>query len=65
MYPYSSVVPYIFSGENNYSDYNVWDEITFPLSNFNGCTTEIWEEISNVSLNFTENVITYWWSKPI
>ena len=25
----------------------VWDEIMYPFSNFNGCTTEVWEWISN------------------
>ena len=25
---------------SNYIDYKVWDKITYPLSNFNGCTVE-------------------------
>ena len=25
----------------------VWDEITYPFPNFNGCTMEVWEWISN------------------
>ena len=27
----------------------VWDEITYPFPNFNGCTIEVWEWISNFS----------------
>ena len=26
---------------NNYIHYKVWDEITYPLPNFNGCTVEL------------------------
>ena len=26
----------------------MWDEITYPFPNFNGCTVELWEWISNV-----------------
>ena len=27
----------------------VWDEITYPFPNFNGCIVEVWEWISNVT----------------
>ena len=30
----------------------VWDEITYPFPNFNGCTIEVWEWISNFISNF-------------
>ena len=30
-----------------YSHYEVWDEITYPVPNFNGATIEIWEWIGN------------------
>ena len=26
---------------SNYIHYNVWDEITYPFQNFNGCTVEV------------------------
>ena len=25
----------------------VWDDITYPFANFNGCIVEVWEWISN------------------
>ena len=37
----------------------VWDEITYPFPNFNGCTVEVWEWISNFIPHFYEYVITY------
>ena len=37
----------------------VWDEITYPFPNFNGCTAEVWERISNFSPHFIMRVITY------
>ena len=30
----------------------VWDEITYPFPNFNGCTFEVWEWISNFIPHF-------------
>ena len=30
----------------------MWDEITYPLPNFNGCTVEVWELISNFTPHF-------------
>ena len=32
---------------SNYIHYETWDEITYPSPNFNGCTVEVWEWISN------------------
>ena len=37
----------------------MWEDITFPFPNFNGCTVEVWEWISNFISHFTEHVITY------
>ena len=34
---------------SNYIHYKVWDEITYPFLNFNGCTVEVKEWISNLS----------------
>ena len=48
--------------------YNVWDEITYPLPNFNISTIEVWGRISNFIPHFTGHMITYpCWdlSKPI
>ena len=33
--------------------YKMWDEITYPFPNFNGCTVEVWEWISNIIPHFT------------
>ena len=43
----------------NYTHYKVWDEITYPFPNFNGCTVEVWEWISSLIPHFTVHVITY------
>ena len=37
----------------------MWDEITYPFPNFNGCTVEVLEWISYFILHFTGRVITY------
>ena len=39
--------------------WNVRDEITYLFPNFNGCTVEVWEWMSNFIPNFTVHVITY------
>ena len=40
----------------------LWDEITYPFLNFNGCTVEVYEKISNFTPHFIIDVITYpWW----
>ena len=43
---------------NNYIHCKVWDEITYPFPNFNGCTVEVWEWINNFIPLFTGHVIT-------
>ena len=37
----------------------VWDEIIYPIPNFNGCTVEVWEWINNFILHIIADVITY------
>ena len=37
----------------------MWDQITYPFPNFNGCTVEVWEWISNFIPHFIRDVITY------
>ena len=44
---------------SNYTNHKMWNEITYPFPNFNGCTVEVWEWIRNFILYFTEHVITY------
>ena len=44
---------------SNFIHYNVWDVITYPFPNLNGCTVEVWEWISNFTPHFTGGVITY------
>ena len=34
-------------------------EITYPSSNFNGYTVEVWERINSFIAHFTMDVITY------
>ena len=43
---------------NNMSS-KVWDEIIYPLPNFNGCTVEVWEWINNFISHFMKDIITY------
>ena len=39
-------------------NYKMWNEITYPFPNFNDCTVEIWEWISNFIPHFIIDVIT-------
>ena len=38
---------------------NVWDEITYPFPNFNGCTVKVWDWLNNCIPHETMGVITY------
>ena len=42
-----------------YIPYRGGDEITYPFPNFNGCTVEIWEWISNFIPHFPGHAFTY------
>ena len=44
---------------SNYMPSKVWDEITYPFPNFNGCTVEVWEWVSNFMSHFIMDAITY------
>ena len=33
---------------SNYTHYKVWNEITYPFPNCNGCAVEVWERKSNI-----------------
>ena len=37
----------------------MWDNVTYPFPNFNGCTVEVWEWISKFIAHFLMDVITY------
>ena len=37
----------------------VCDEITYPFPNFNSCTIDVWEHVSNFIPYFMMDVITY------
>ena len=37
---------------SNYTHSKVWDDITYPFPNSNGCTVEVWEWKSNVIPHF-------------
>ena len=52
-------INFIPSMENNHMTSKVWDEITYPFSNFNGVTVEICEWISNFIPHAMMDVITY------
>ena len=44
---------------SNHIHYKLWDEITYPFSNFNGCTVDVWELINNFIPQFAVWVIIY------
>ena len=37
----------------------VWNKITYTFPNFNSCTVEVWEWISNFALHFTRHAINF------
>ena len=41
------------------NEFLVWDEIAYPVPNFNGWTIEVWEWISNSITHLIMDVITY------
>ena len=45
-------------GISNHMLCKMWDEITYPFQNFNSCTIEVWEWISNFIPHFIVHVIT-------
>ena len=44
---------------SNHMPGKVWDEITYPFPNFNGCTVEVGDWISNVIAHIIMDDITY------
>ena len=44
---------------NRHMPSKVWGEIIYPFLNFNGCTVDVKEWISNFIPHFTMDVITY------
>ena len=44
---------------NNHMPSKVWDVITYPFQNFNGCTVEVWGWLSNFISHFVIDAITY------
>ena len=43
---------------SSHTHYTVYDEITYSFPNFNGCTVDVWEWMSNFVSHFTGCVIT-------
>ena len=41
--------------------YKVWDEITYPFPNSNGCTVEVWEWMNNFIPHFRVDIIHEPW----
>ena len=54
--------PHLPTWISNYIHHKVWNEITYPFPNFNGCIVEVWEWISNFIPHLTGHVVTYPWS---
>ena len=48
----------ISAGISNHMPSKVWDEISYPFSNFNGSTVEVWEWICNFTPHYIMDVIT-------
>ena len=48
----------ILAWRSNHMPSKVWNEITYPFPNFNGCSNEVWEWISNFFPSFSIDVIT-------
>ena len=44
---------------SNHMPSEVWDEITYPFPNLNGCTFEVWKWISNFIPHNVMHVFTY------
>ena len=44
---------------SNHMPSKMWDENIYPFLNFNGCTVEVWEWISNFIPHFIMDMITY------
>ena len=44
---------------SNHMPSKVWDEATYTFPNFNGCTVNVWEWISNFILRFMMDLIIY------
>ena len=51
--------PVLLTRISNHMPGNMGDEITYPFLNFNGCTVEVKEWISNSISHFIMDVITY------
>ena len=53
--PRASIASWI----SNHVPSKMWDEITYPFTNFNSCTIEVWQEISNFITHFIIYAINY------
>ena len=51
---------------SNHMPSKVWDKITYPLPNFNGCTIEVWEWICSFIQHILD-VVPYpcWQKRPV
>ena len=65
MFNYKSMIPvapFYWHGIpliSNYFYHKVWDEITYHFLNFNGCTVEVYEWVSNFISHISGHVVTY------
>ena len=56
---YFHLGPLLLTWINNHIPSGVWNEITYPCINFNGCTVEDLEEISSATPHVAMDVIAY------
>ena len=55
-YNHLTIIPVLIS---NGKHYKVWDDVTSPFPNFNGCTVDVCEWIRYLITHITAHVITY------
>ena len=51
----------IATQKSNHLPCKVWDGITYPFPNLNGCTVDVWKGISNFIPSIIIDVIIPWW----
>ena len=56
---YKHEITLVSAWTSKYIHFNVWDETTYPFSNFNNATVEFGEWISNLITRLTVCVIIY------
>ena len=55
--PFANTTMLIPAWINKHIHYKLWEEMTYLFPNFNSCTVEVWESISNFILHFVGHVL--------